>query len=166
MTLAICLLLLAFLLTMAELSFPSFGILSLFAAAAFAFSLVYAFAESSTLGWGVAAAGMLLLPVAVGLGLKVLPHTPIGTHLFLSPPSEDKVQHGTRDDDRYQLQGQEGEALSELRPSGAALFAGRRYDVISSGRYIPRGTKIRVLAVDGLRILVEDSKEENGSPSP
>lgn len=57
--------------------------------------------------------------------------------------------------------GQQGIALSVLRPSGVADFAGERIDVITSGEYVDKGTLIQVLSVDGTRILVKEIKGVN-----
>jgi membrane-bound serine protease (ClpP class) len=54
--------------------------------------------------------------------------------------------------------GQEGFALSMLRPSGLADINGERLDVISSGEFIEEGKPLRVLSVDGTRILVKEIK--------
>lgn len=52
------------------------------------------------------------------------------------------------------LVGREGVSLSALRPSGMAEFDGLRLDVSSSGEFIPKGARVRVERVDGLRVLV------------
>lgn len=51
--------------------------------------------------------------------------------------------------------GAEGVARSVLRPSGKAEFAGEFYDVITDGLYVEPGTRLRVAAVEGARIIVE-----------
>jgi membrane-bound serine protease (ClpP class) len=55
--------------------------------------------------------------------------------------------------------GQEGFALSMLRPSGLAEINGERLDVISSGDYVDKGKPVRVISVDGTRILVKEIKD-------
>jgi len=73
LTLAICLLVLAFGLALAEIAIPSFGLLSLMAAGAYVWSLVEAFNEGgSGTGWTFIGLGIVLLPIAIALGLKVL----------------------------------------------------------------------------------------------
>ncbi|QJD83650.1 nodulation protein NfeD [Cohnella herbarum] len=52
--------------------------------------------------------------------------------------------------------GQEGVATSMLRPSGIAEIEGQRLDVITSGELIEKGKSIRVVSVDGTRILVKE----------
>lgn len=50
--------------------------------------------------------------------------------------------------------GARGVALSILRPSGKAEFSGQPRDVITTGEFVEAGTPIRVLAVEGSRIVV------------
>ncbi len=52
------------------------------------------------------------------------------------------------------LVGSEGEALTKLRPAGKALLAGRPVDVVSRGDFVERGETVRVIAVDGNRVVV------------
>jgi membrane-bound serine protease (ClpP class) len=53
------------------------------------------------------------------------------------------------------LLGKEGVALSMLRPAGLAEIGDRRVDVVTEGEFIPKGTKIKVVQVEGFRIVVE-----------
>ncbi|MEA4970278.1 MAG: NfeD family protein [Candidatus Pelethousia sp.] len=53
-----------------------------------------------------------------------------------------------------ELVGREGVSLSALRPSGRADFDGLRLDVSSSGEFIPKGARVRIERVEGLRVLV------------
>ena len=54
-----------------------------------------------------------------------------------------------------ELIGLEGECLTALRPSGNADFDGRKLDVVSAGEFIEKGSRVRIEAVEGLRILVK-----------
>jgi membrane-bound serine protease (ClpP class) len=51
--------------------------------------------------------------------------------------------------------GAQGTALSILRPSGKAQFGSGMYDVITKGEFVDAGSPLRVLAVEGARIVVE-----------
>ena len=51
--------------------------------------------------------------------------------------------------------GAEGVARSILRPSGRAEFGGELHDVITMGQFVDPGTRVRVVAVEGARIVVE-----------
>jgi membrane-bound serine protease (ClpP class) len=56
--------------------------------------------------------------------------------------------------ERPELLNQTGTALTRLRPSGTAVINGRRVDVVSEGMMIERGQPVRVVAVEGLRVVV------------
>jgi len=47
-----------------------------------------------------------------------------------------------------------GTALTQLRPSGVAQINGQRVDVVTEGGLIERGTAVKVVAVEGARIVV------------
>jgi membrane-bound ClpP family serine protease len=51
--------------------------------------------------------------------------------------------------------GQEGVALSALRPVGKAEVAGRTYEVKTLGGYVTSGTKIRIIQILSNQIIVE-----------
>lgn len=51
----------------------------------------------------------------------------------------------------------EGVAYTVLRPAGIADFSGVKMDVVSEGDYIQKGTKVRVIKVEGRRIVVRTS---------
>jgi len=51
--------------------------------------------------------------------------------------------------------GAEGVTRSILRPSGKAEFGGELHDVLTMGQFVDPGTRVRVVAVEGARIVVE-----------
>lgn len=48
----------------------------------------------------------------------------------------------------------QGIALSQLRPAGTADFSGERLDVVTEGVFVTSGSKVKVIAVEGTRIIV------------
>ncbi len=48
----------------------------------------------------------------------------------------------------------EGIALTELRPAGSALFSDRKYDVLTSGEFIEKNAPVKVLKIEGNKIIV------------
>ena len=56
--------------------------------------------------------------------------------------------------DKPELLDQTGVAHTNLRPSGTAVINGQRVDVVTEGLMIERGTPIKVVAVEGLRVVV------------
>ena len=56
--------------------------------------------------------------------------------------------------------GLDGVAISMLRPAGRGRFGEVSYQVVSRGEYIPPGTPIMIVQVDGNRYVVERLKEK------
>lgn len=52
------------------------------------------------------------------------------------------------------LLGAIGQALTDLRPAGTAQFGDRRVDVVTLGEFIERGQTVRVIQVEGPRVVV------------
>lgn len=57
---------------------------------------------------------------------------------------------------RRELVGAEGIALTTLRPSGTAVINDERLDVVTEGGYIIKGQKVKVIKVEGSRIVVRE----------
>ncbi len=53
-------------------------------------------------------------------------------------------------------QGKIGTAITNLRPTGAALFDGQRINVLTDGEYVTKNSKIKILRIEGNRIFVEE----------
>jgi membrane-bound serine protease (ClpP class) len=49
-----------------------------------------------------------------------------------------------------------GVALTQLRPSGTANINGQRIDVVTEGGLIERGTPVKVVEVEGARVVVRE----------
>lgn len=63
-------------------------------------------------------------------------------------------------DDMHYYVNKTGVAASLLRPSGIADIEGVKLDVVTQGEYIQKGTAIRVIKVEGRRIVVEAVRDE------
>ena len=61
---------------------------------------------------------------------------------------------GDIDAEKRELLDKTGVAQSALRPSGVALFNGRRVDVITEGAMIEPGTPVKVVQIEGIRVVV------------
>lgn len=152
MTAAVLLLTLGLGLIVAEIFFPSFGILAVLATAALVGAVAMAFQESSTLGVRFLVAMAVLVPATIVLGFKLFPKSPFGKRMvvgglsFGSAPSFDP-----RDLD---LLGKEGLVESDCRPAGLARLEQRRVDVVTRGEWIPAGARVRVIEVEGNRVVV------------
>ena len=56
--------------------------------------------------------------------------------------------------DYSQYLNKEGIVLTELRPSGSVEIDGVPVDVVSEGKFISKGEKVRVVKIEGMRIIV------------
>lgn len=61
-------------------------------------------------------------------------------------------------EDRSFLIGKEGIAVTPLRPSGTITIDQERFDVVSEGSYIGKGTNVEIVRVEGMRIVVREKK--------
>ena len=103
--------------------------------------------------WGTVlfvVSGLLGL-VGFWLWMKFFPKTPVGRRLVLDRDA--RTWKGT-DASRQDLTGKDGIAHSTLRPAGTALIGGVRVDVVTRGELIDAGTKIKVIVVEGNRVVV------------
>jgi membrane-bound ClpP family serine protease len=105
-------------------------------------------------GLTMAGAGVLAFILS-----RYLPKIPYANRLMLVPP-EDKAEVEDASplpgvDVAVSMLGQVGTATSMLRPSGMAKFGDRYIDVVTEGDFIPPGTPIQVVEVEGTRIVVK-----------
>ena len=140
----------------------------LFGALIMGLSLVWAMVDRYPGGPLVPEAGLLVVPLirlAVGVGLagvaiaflaKYLPKTSFFHGLVLTNrnPAGAALSPTKSEFTRLPV-GAEGVARSILRPSGRAEFGGELHDVITMGQFVDPGTRVRVVAVEGARIVVE-----------
>lgn len=89
---------------------------------------------------------------------KFLPKTNVFNRLILA--DEEKAEQGfVSYPSEKELLGAEGVALTTLRPAGSAEFNGKRVDVVADWEYIEKGKKIKVLRVEGIKVVVKEVKE-------
>jgi membrane-bound serine protease (ClpP class) len=103
------------------------------------------------------AASLVLSVIFTYFLFKFLPKTRIWNNFILKEKIRSNSGYdGTIEDKKNEpLLGKEGIALSDLRPSGIALIDELRVDVVTQGEYVDKGNKIKVIAKDGIRIIVK-----------
>ncbi len=98
--------------------------------------------------------GMLFLvrylPKSTTFNRLVLAESEKAEHGFVSYPSE------------KDLIGKTGIAYTTLRPGGTAEIDGKRVDVVADSEYIDKGVKIKVIRVEGIKVVVTAVKENIG----
>ena len=140
----------------AEIILPSGGILSIAALGVFGYSLFIVFNEiSMIIGFSFVAADLILIPVLVIVGLKLLARSPITLRQTLS--RKEGVSSQSSELESYV--GRQGNALTDLRPAGIAVIYGKRVDVVTRGEYLEKDSAIIVTAVTGNQIIVRKKDE-------
>lgn len=117
-------------------------------------------------GFGVGSFMLVAISIvslaSVALGLKLFPNTPLGRQLQLSSSLDAPSEHP----DHRDLVGRTGQALTSLRPSGAASIDGRRIDVVSQGGMIDSGARIKVVHTEGARVVVREIDADDLDEQP
>ncbi|MDD5015168.1 MAG: NfeD family protein [Atribacterota bacterium] len=151
----IILFIIGFLLILAEIFIiPGFGLAGISGIAAILASIFLTFGNitqatySILIALGLSIIGFFLL-------IKYIPSTRTWRKFVLSTEQKKELGYivGTRDLKR--LIGKEGIVITPLRPSGIAEVSGRKLDVITQGEYIISNSKIKIISVEGNKIVVE-----------
>jgi membrane-bound serine protease (ClpP class) len=126
------------------------GIISMITATVLAY--VY---HGRTAGTVLLACLLLGTPVMLWVGLKAFPRTFVGKRLILKESFGQDEGYTSYTSEKYEdLAGKEGVALTMLRPSGMVRIEDKKYSVVTGGELIEKNQKIRVVKVEGSRIVV------------
>jgi membrane-bound serine protease (ClpP class) len=94
----------------------------------------------------------------------ILRHLPQSNRLTRSGvflmAKEDRSEGWASATRRPDLVGREGLALTDLRPSGTAIFGEERVDAVSESEWIEEGTDIKVVTSEGYRVVVRPIRAE------
>ncbi len=107
----------------------------------------------------VATLGMLLivllvLTIAISTSLRSITKGRLSKSALVHSETESNEDGYRSIQDLAVFMDKEGTATSVLRPTGIADFEGVRLNVSSEGDFIPAGTKVRIVKVEGAKILV------------
>jgi membrane-bound ClpP family serine protease len=117
---------------------------------------------SDWLNLGKQAAYLMFLMIGGLIGAFViaryLPKVPIANRMVLAPTAEREASDPTVLPGAAQaanLLGAIGVTTTVLRPAGTVQFGDEYVDVVSDGDFIPAGTRVQVIEVEGTRIVVK-----------
>ena len=102
--------------------------------------------EAVTLGWTLIGITVASIPALIVLWVKVLNRV-----LAITGTQKDYTSAMV---DLKELVGQEGVAITQLRPSGMARFGDRKVDVVSEGEVVERNSRIKIIEVESNRVVV------------
>lgn len=107
----------------------------------------------------IAIVGVVLI-IKIGIALTVLlmkktnPDSEVLKRLTLE--SSDKNATGEEAEMRKsEYMGAMGSAFTDLRPAGIAMINDERVDVVTRGEYVKKDSPVRVIEVNGMKIVVE-----------
>ena len=102
--------------------------------------------------------GLVLAMVSLYIVMRFGTKTGLSRKLFLQ-----STEKGFRasSENLEDLRGKTGISLTTLRPSGKALIDGRKVNVVTEGVFLPKDSKIKVVMLEGNRVVVRRIDEEN-----
>ncbi len=136
----------------AEVILPSGGILSILAALVFGFSLFRAFSISNNIGMLFASIDIVMVPLLVLLGLKLLAKSPATLRTTLSRKEGVISQNRSMDS----FLSMSGVAVTDLRPAGSIKINDQKLDAVTKGEYIDKGSQIHVIEITGNQVIVKE----------
>lgn len=117
-------------------------------------------------------AGMYaVIGVVVGGGAsfllpRFLPSRNMWSRLTLKDRLTEEAGYSTVNVEYESLIGKTGQTMTDLRPVGTIRIKDQDYSAISNGEWIPKQSKVKVVKIDGTRILVKkvDVQEKKNHP--
>lgn len=146
---------------------PGFGVVGILGLVAIVTSLALAtvgrielvtFPDVSAALTKVTVALILSIIVAIVLA-KFLPRTSLGRHIILSTTQEHDAGFVAQSTEQHELLGAIGVTITPVHPSGTILLNDRRYGVVSEGEFIGKNVNVKVIDVEGSRIVVRQVDE-------
>lgn len=149
-----------------EVFIPSGGVLGFLSVSSVLAAVVLGFVQGPGYGLATLGTAIVVIPSAVAVALKALPHTPMGKRLLLQLPRGEDVLPKGRMSQLQQLIGKVGQTKSPMLPSGALVIEGRTINAQSEGMPIEAGQWVRVVDVRGNRVVVRPVEESPAGDRP
>ncbi|MBL0388357.1 nodulation protein NfeD [Tumebacillus sp. ITR2] len=146
-------------LLVAEIFVVGFGILGTLGVLAVGTGVVMA-AYDTTYGIKVMLVALALAAVVVAVLFKYFGHLGVWNRLIHTDVQEKAAGYTPNRNLRHMLY-QVGRTVTPLRPAGTAVFNGQRFDVVSDGAFVPVGTDVQIVLIEGTRIVVK-AKPKDG----
>jgi len=133
------------------------GIVGLIGCVLLIVGVIAGFAQSAKLGFGMLVGSIVLGFSGFWLWLKFFPRSPMGKRLMLGNTAKEWRGFDTHQQD---LVGKIGVAHTALRPAGTAIIDGKRVNVVTRGELLEPKQRVKVIQVEGNRIVVTATAEE------
>lgn len=139
--------------------FLPFGVAAFLGLAAILLGVLLTGSDLQTTGIAIlialtaATIGMVILVKFFGRRLQLF------NRIILSDSTDTKSGY-VSNANRPELVGQMAVTATELRPSGTIVYGDERIDAVSEGRYIGRGKDVKIIKVEGSRIVVRELEKQ------
>ena len=95
-----------------------------------------------------------LIAIAISMSLRSATKGRLSRSKIILKERESNEAGYRSAEDMQVFLGKEGETTTVCRPTGMAEFDGVKLNVVSEGEFIPAGTRVRIVLVEGSRIVV------------
>ena len=95
-----------------------------------------------------------LIAIAISMSLRSATKGRLSRSKIILKERESNEAGYRSAEDMQVFLGREGETPTVCRPTGMAEFDGVKLNVVSEGEFIPAGTRVRIVQVEGSRIVV------------
>ena len=104
--------------------------------------------------------GVMIGAASSFLFLKVFKRRSMWTKITLKDQLTTEAGYISMNQAYSDLLKKEGTTITDMRPVGTIQIQGKEYSAITNGYWISKGTSIRVVEVDGTKILIEQMNNE------
>lgn len=101
--------------------------------------------------------GSIILSIVL---LRLFPRTSVGRQIILKDIEKTDEGFVAQGSERSELVGLTGIAITPLHPSGTMRLDNKRYDVVTEGEFVEKNSQVTVLEVEGTRIVVRKTENE------
>jgi membrane-bound serine protease (ClpP class) len=143
-----------------EIIVPGFGIWGISGLTALVVGIILA-APNPTQGMGTLLIASAVTLIAIPVFFRIFGKTHF-MQRFVLKTAETVNQGYTHAADKSHLLGQTGRTLTVLRPSGSILIDGMRIDALADGTFIPSGVSVKVIRVEGAKVVVSVDRSPTG----
>ena len=95
-----------------------------------------------------------LIAIAISMSLRSATRGRLSRSKIILKERESNEAGYRSAEDMQVFLGKEGETTTVCRPTGMAEFDGVKLNVVSEGEFLPAGTRVRIVQVEGSRIVV------------
>lgn len=143
-----------------EMFIPGFGVFGVAGIISIIGSVMIAFPSphEALISMGIALVASIII---IFFMVKYLVKTTVFDRIILWKKQEKTEGYIASKESNDEYLGKVGVALTPLRPAGSMLLDGKKLDVVTQGEFILDGTSIKVVRVEGNKIIVKRAEQES-----